>query len=305
MKMKDAIEEFSRWKSRGVKKGTVLGYGLILRQFAVFLRNKDIEGVKLAEVLEWFELQEELGWDLNSFIPRATAVRKLFEYHNRMGLQVIDPWLVPIPRKDYKMPRIADEKTFHQLLDSIPQDTRDPRHSRNFALISMLWDTGARNSEICSIDVDDLDLDRMHLIMKTKKSRGMRPIRELFWTKRTNDALKLWLERRAELLSKFHHYDSDALFVALCNQAAGNRLNMKGVGEMLRRASDRAGIRYMNAHSFRHHMGRQIIHKGGSNSDVSNILGHSSLASSFIYTQMEDVELEERYRIFAEDKPKK
>jgi site-specific recombinase XerD len=54
----------------------------------------------------------------------------------------------------------------------------------------------------------------------------------------------------------------------------------------------------MNAHSFRHHMGHDIITQGGSAADVMNILGHATLASSSIYTMMTGKELENRYNLF-------
>jgi len=65
---------------------------------------------------------------------------------------------------------------------------------------------------------------------------------------------------------------------------------------MLRRYSNRANIPYMNAHSFRHHMGRMLARQGANNSSISNILGHSSLQSSYPYTMMTDKDLEAVYR---------
>lgn len=75
-------------------------------------------------------------------------------------------------------------------------------------------------------------------------------------------------------------------------------MSVVGVAEMLRRNSNNAGIPTLNAHSMRHFMGRDIVNKGGSNSDVSNILGHSSLESSMIYTMMTGPDLQRRYDSF-------
>jgi site-specific recombinase XerD len=86
--------------------------------------------------------------------------------------------------------------------------------------------------------------------------------------------------------------DPDALFISICSGGlhgnAGKRFNQKGVGEMLRRYCNRAEMPYINAHSFRHHMGHDIIKKGGSSADVMNILGHASVQSTTIYTMMTD-----------------
>jgi integrase/recombinase XerC len=305
MRLSEAIQQFIGWKSFNVRKNTTKGYDLILRQFAVFMRDQRLEAVKIGDVMEWFDLMQGLGWDQNSFVPRAMALRKFFEFYNHQGYKVINPWLIPVPQKQYKLPRVADEKNYRKLLAAIPEETNDPRHIRNRAIVMLLWDTGARNGEILSIDTGDIDLRRMKALIRTEKSKGMRPIREIFWTRETNDALEKWIRKRRELAEWLYVHDEEALFISVCNQKSGKRLSIKGVGEMLRRYSNRAGIPYMNAHSFRHHMGHHIVKRGGSNSDVSNILGHSSLQSSFVYTQMTNIELQERYRSFMSDVDRK
>ena len=301
MLLNEAITQFSNWKAFNCGGGTVRGYDLVLRQFALFLRNCELEKVKLENVMEWFNLMQLLKWDHNSFIPKAMAVRKFFEFFSQQGYPVVNPWLIPIPDKQYKIPRVANEENYKKLISVIP-DNNDPRHIRNRAIIHLLWDTGARNGEICSLNLDDINLQERKALIRTEKSKGARPIREIFWTEQTNEFLKKWFEKRRYLETKMFIKDEDALFISICSGGchdnAGKRFNLKGVGEMLRRYCNRAEIPYMNAHSFRHHMGHQIVKKGGSNSDVSNILGHSSLQSSFIYTLMTNTELKKRHEMF-------
>jgi site-specific recombinase XerD len=149
-----------------------------------------------------------------------------------------------------------------------------------------------------SLNVSDIQLQRRRAIIRTEKSRGWRPIREIFWTDGTNKNIENWMEKREHLTLTMEFKDPEALFVSVCNQKNGQRFSLKGVGEMLRRYSNRAEIPCMNAHSFRHHMGHDIIKQGGSSADVMNILGHASVQSSSIYTMMTDRELETRYRKF-------
>ncbi len=269
------------------------GYDKELRTFCLFLRNPDVEQIQLGDVMDYLTGLKELGWNHNSFIPKCMALRKFFEFCRLQGLRVLNEDLIPIPRKEYRIPRVVTADTYSKLLAVLPLNN-DPRHVRNRAIINLLWDTGARNGEIVALDLGDIDLDRMRALIKTEKSRGRRPIRELFWTHETNESLGTWLNKRTRLQQK----DPDALFVSTCSANVGRRFTIKGVGEMLRRYSNRARIPYVNPHSFRHHMGHDVIQKGGSSADVMNILGHSTLASSTIYTMMTDRELEERYRRF-------
>jgi len=298
MKFSEAIDKFKGWRLFKVKGNTVKGYDRELRMFCLFLRNPNIEDIRLQDVMEYLNGMKELGWDHNSFVGKCMAIRKFLEFFRLQGYRVLDENLVPVPHKEYNIPRVADEASYYQLLNAIPKHSHDPRHIRNKAIIKMLWDTGARNGEILQLDVGDVDLQNCRAVIRTEKNKGRRPIREIYWTEETSEAIADWLAKRRHLQTVFHFKDPDALFLSVTGTKEGQRLSVKGVGEMLRHYSNTAKIPYMNAHSFRHHMGHDIIKKGGSAADVMNILGHSSLASSTIYTMMTNKELEDRYRYF-------
>jgi integrase/recombinase XerC len=308
MKLNEAIEKFSKWRTWKVKAGTVKGYDLILKQFCMFVRNCDIEHVRLEDVISWFSLLKVLEFQHNSFIPKAQALKKFFEFYKMQGYSVLEPDLIPLPSKDYKIPRVASEENYRKLLSVIP-DNNDARHIRNRAIVMLLWDTGARNGEIVSLDAEDMDTEKMRAVIKTEKSKGRRPFREIFWTEETNKALLAWIEKRDFLKKNKMPHMNECLFPCICSSAglglSGRRMSNKGVAEFLRRYSNRANIPYQNAHSFRHHMGHDIISQGGSAADVMNILGHASLASSSIYTMMTGKELEDRYSIFKNRKSTK
>jgi len=306
MQFKEAIDQFSDWRRFKVKKQTVKGYDQTLRQFCLFLRNPQIEDISIHHVMDYLNGMKELGWDQNSFVGKCMALRKFFEFYRLQNYAVLDENLIPIPSKEHKLPRVAKEADYRQLIAAIPAKTTDPRHIRNLAIVNLLWDTGARNGEVLALDVDDLDMERRRAVINTEKSKGRRPFRELFWTQSTNDNIWAWLKKREHLKKTMAFKEPDALFLSICagqHDTTGRRFTIRGVGEMLRRYSNRAKLPYLNAHSFRHHMGHHIIKSGGSSADVMNILGHSSVQSSTIYTMMTDHELEKRYRGFMKDTP--
>ncbi len=301
MLFKDAIDEFSGWRQIKVSGHTVKRYDKVLRIFCLYLRNPHIESITLHDVMNYLNMMKDLGWKRNGIIIVTLGLKKFFEFYNLQKFSVLNEALIPTPRKEYNIPRIATVQGFNKLINSIPKDNK-PHHLRNRALISLIWDTGARNGEIIALNVSDLDLNKRTALIKTEKSRGRRPIREIFWTPSTNALLKRWVQKRKHLLQLFTFEDLDALFVSIskCGQNAtrGKRMSVVGVAELLRTNSNRAGIPTLNAHSMRHFMGRDIVNKGGSNSDVSNILGHSSLESSMIYTMMTGPDLQRRYDAF-------
>ncbi|MFA6973214.1 MAG: tyrosine-type recombinase/integrase [Parcubacteria group bacterium] len=305
MLIKDAIQQFSSWRQFKVKKQTVRGYDRELKNFCLFLRNPDIENIALSDVMDYLNGMADLGWDRNSFVGKCMALRKFFQFYRLQGYKVIDEELIPIPDKEPKLPRVATDEQFDQLISAIPKETNDPRHIRNLAILKLLWDTGARNGEICSINIEDLDLEERRAIIKTEKAKSRRPFREIFWTEATNECLKNWIKKREHLAKLMKFDETNALFLSVTTVKCGQRFTIKGVGEMLRKYCNRAKLPYMNAHSFRHHRGHHIIKSGGSTSDVMNILGHSSVQSTTIYTMMHGKELEQRARIFLADDPVK
>lgn len=296
MKFKEAINKFVEWKQINSSKGTLKGYELDLRGFCLYMRNPELESVQLEDITEYFNLMAELGWKWNGFLTKSMALRKMFQFYARQGHRVVDYELIPIPRREYKPPRVATEEEYEKLLNVIPERSNDPRHIRNLALVNMLWDTGARVGELVSLNLNDIEIDGMKGVVRTEKNKGVKPFRQLFWSENTNQNLGKWIEKREELFQRTEFQDPEALFVGACRWQLGKRLSNGAVAIFLRRYSSKAVIPTLNAHSFRHHLGHEMAKKGANNSIISNILGHSALASSYVYTMMHNKELEEEYR---------
>ena len=294
MKFSQAIEQFVAWKGWNVKTNTMMGYSFELRMFCLYLRDPQVEQVTLGDILSYLNGMKALGWKQNCFTHKCAYLRNFFGYLRLKGFQVLDERLIPVPKRELNPPRVATREEYEKVLAVIPPGP-DPRSSRNRAIMNLLWDTGARIGEVLSLNVKDMDYTRKRALIRTEKSRGRRPFRELFWTAETNANLQLWLEKRG----RFHFLkDPEALFICAAGHHSGERIRIAGFAQGLRIYSAKAKIPNLNAHSFRHHMGHSILHQGGSTADVMNILGHVNVQSSTVYTMMMDKELEERYRKF-------
>jgi len=301
MLFSEAIEKYKKWRGFKVVEKSLNGHYLSLRHFCIFLRNPEIEDIKLEQILEWLYLLKEMGFDANTLEKKAIALKKFFEFYRRQGCAVLDHWLVPMPKKEYAMPRVAAEEDYKKLLAVIPRNSGCYWHVRNLALITMLWDSGARVGEIVRLDIPHLDLEQNRAVIKTEKSRGLRPFRELFWQPETTGHIQQWLGRRERLVKGIVLEEPEALFIGVKGGffgrgARGKRLASCAAGEVFRKYSNRAGLpQPLNAHSLRHHLGHELAKKGANNSVISSILGHSSLQSSYRYTAFFDKELQGEY----------
>lgn len=297
MKFNEVLNEFIKWKQVGSTKATMKGYELDLRQFCLYLRNPKIDKIKLKDIVDYFNMMEELGWKHNGFLTKSIAMRKFFEYCSHQRYNVLEWQLIPVPKRDYKPPRVVSEEEYKKLLRIIPRNN-DPRHIRNLAIVRMLWDTGVRVGELVSLDLDNIDLNKKTSILKTEKSRNKDPFRQIFWSGEANKSLKKWIRKREELADRTEFENPEALFVGACRWQLGKRLTNSAVGIMLRHYSSRAEIPNVNAHSFRHRFGVELAKKGANNSIISNLLGHASLTSSYQYTRLFGKDLEKAYKEF-------
>ena len=305
MKLSQAIEEFKNWRGFKVTGHTVIRYDSALRIFCLVMGDPEIDQIQITHVLRYLQEMERLGWKRNGINIVALALRKLFEYYNLRGYNCLNEALIPLPKKEFNIPRVANDVDFKKLVKAIPRDS-NPNNIRNLALIHMVWDTWARTGEIISLDVDDLQFNKDGsgcAIIKTEKSRGRRPIREIFWTAQTGKYLKAWLKKKNEIQKLMTFEDPAAVFISIrkCGQydVSGKRMTNRGVCEVFRTISNRAGLpSIFNAHSARHYGGRKIIKEGGASADVTNILGHSNLESSQFYTMMWGNDLKERWNLF-------
>lgn len=297
MRFSDLIEQYNNFAKVSYKKlsnsSVMRGYELDLRQFCLYMRDPHIENIKADDINEYFNRMYELGWKPNGVMPKSIAIRNAFKYATELGLKVISHELIPIPSREYNIPHVAEDEDIMKIMQFCPKNTKNLQHIRNRCMITFLRSTGCRNSEMCGINYTQLmeHFDEKRVIIKTAKSRGVRPIRELFWDDEADDDLRTWLKAREALSKRVPFIEPEAIFVGVRGWQTGKRITNSGVAIALRKLSRKAGIKTLNAHSLRHYRGHELNDLGANNSTISGILGHASLVSSFIYTQMKSLEL--------------
>lgn len=293
MKLFDAVKEFTGYKAFSRKGNTVKVYCQILRQMCLALGNPHIEQLTEDYIMKYLFLLKELEYQTNTFTPIVMAIRKFLSFANKKRYSMIDPDYFEIPRREFNIPRVGDDDSYQKLLTVDPNDPNRFRVVRNRLIMHLLYDTGVRNSEMCSLNIEDVNVKEKTATIRTAKSQGAKPFRIIVWNDETNDLMKEWLEYR-------ERYGGEALFISLGNQKVGGRLTNRGVGEMLRRYSNLAGLpEVKNAHSWRHAKAHRVLkHEAGTLADAANILGHSSYLSTRPYTWMFGEELKERAEKF-------
>lgn len=304
MHLLEAIEKFSNYREvKEYNNKTVQGDDLNLRYFAAFMRDKRIQDVTLDEIVEFIGWMKKIRLHSNTVLKKSVSLRKFFEYYKNNGFPVVNHNLIPLWKKEGTIPRVADASDYETVLNAIPDNSPFFWHLRNKAFILVQGGCGARIGEVCRIQISNLDADLGGAIIATEKSRGRRPFRKVLWDRdpRAVEYVKKWLVEREKLGREIEIEDKDSLFVGCMKNYRGLVPPMKEVAaktmtEWYRKYSRMAGLPYVvNSHSLRHKFGRDLTKKGAKNSVISSLMGHSSLQSSYIYTELWGEDVQEEY----------
>ena len=218
---------------------------------------------------------------------RASALRRYFGWAHRTGRCPADPTQgLVTPQGTSRLPRVLRDDELDSLLD--PRDaTDDPWDQRDLAIAEALYGCGIRVAELCSLATGDLDLERGTIDVAGKGGKHRRvPL-----TEPAADALGRWLHhgRPAVLLQVGATPSSvdGALFV--------NRRGRPMTPRDVRRVVDARSTAPTSPHAFRHTYATHLLDGGADLRSVQELLGHSDLGTTQVYTHVSRERLREVY----------
>lgn len=207
---------------------------------------------------------------------RLSSVRSLFAYAVDGGFLASDPASVlRTPTVGRSLPRVMPEDLVGLLLDTPSQGT--PQGLRDRAVLELLYAAGLRVSELCGLDIADVDLPRGLVTVMGKGSKErIVPIHRA-----AVSVLRSYLaEARPALLGTGI---SGALFVS----SRGNRMSPDAIRTMLKRHVDAVGADHgLSPHAFRHSFATHLLDAGADLRTVQELLGHVALSTTQIYTHV-------------------
>lgn len=289
--MQALIEKFLRQLSieRGASKNTVLAYRRDLNRYLSVLdaaQVSDPEKITSALILDYqFQLQQ-LGLASSSIARALASVRSFHKFLLDESITKQNPAasLKP-PKLGMRLPKAISIADIEKLLDSVgasDENTINPILLRDRAILELMYATGARVSEIVALDVDDvLDTELVRLFGKGSKERVV-PIGGY-----AQRALGSYLTRTRPVLNTA---GTPALFL---NQR-GSRLSRQSIWQIISAAASRAEL-IVSPHTLRHSFATHLLQGGADVRVVQELLGHSSVATTQIYTLVTIDSLREAY----------
>ena len=158
-------------------------------------------------------------------------------------------------------------------------------------IVTTILDTGLRISELCNLDVDDIDYDDLSALVIGGKGEKDRTV---LFTNATIQALESWTPIRRMRTHLFDDSDSDrALFLS----SRGRRINPRSIQKMIDRLADEADIprSRLSPHTLRHTFATGLLERGADLVTIQRLLGHASIATTRVYLEISDQTLREIY----------
>ncbi len=270
---------------KGRSANTVRAYLADLRSLLAHLEEQDgapvgLADVRLADLRGWLGAQGDAGATRSTVSRRAAAARTFFRWAARTGRLPQDPSVrLVAPGREKHLPGVLRQDQARELMDlaAVASDDADPVGVRDRAVLELLYASGMRVGELTGLDVDDVDLaaGTARVLGKGGKERIVpfgAPARE---------ALSTWLSAGRPLLVTGR--SGPALFLG----RRGGRLDQRQVRSALQRLLEHLpDTPHLGPHGLRHSAATHLLEGGADLRTVQELLGHSSLATTQIYTHV-------------------
>ena len=260
---------------KNLSDNSIKAYKRDILKFRNFLISNKIN--KLNDISEeicssWIGSLYSMNISARSIQRHLSSTKGFFKYLQKNRRINQSPFeLISGPKTEKKLPESLTPEQINRLLDFKPSSLIE---IRDLAIIELMYSSGLRVSETVNVDIQDFEenKDFLRVIGKGSKTRLV-PLGRF-----AISAINNWLEERKKITS-----DDGALFI----NKAGGRLTTRSVQLRLKKLAVKQGLPPINPHMLRHSFATHMLESSGDLRSIQELLGHSSLSTTQIYTNLD------------------
>ena len=249
-----------------------------------------LAGLDLGLLRRWLGEQSTAGLSRSTLARRAATVRSFTSWALREELLEVDPALrLKAPKRDHALPAVLQQQQIQRLMEALETRAGDGEAValRDHAMVELLYATGIRVGELAGTDIDSLNKERRTLTVLGKGNKE----RVVPYGVPAAQALEKWLSLGRTALAKPN--SGPALFLG----KRGARIDQRAVRTVVEHVfGDLGDTSATGPHTLRHSAATHLLDGGADLRAVQEILGHSSLATTQLYTHVSVERLRESYK---------
>jgi integrase/recombinase XerD len=280
---------------KGASENTLLSYRADVKQFFDYLNSKvdrasqkflvNFDQITERQIRGFLDFLSRQQVSLRSIQRKISSLRVLYRFLNAKGYTQAQPLAkFKTPRLQVSLPEIFSVEEVESLLKA--PDPKEVLGSRDLAMLELMYSCGLRVSELLDLRLQSLHWEEGSLVVQGKRQKERwvpmgRPARE---------ALETYIEvaRRTLMRGRYH----DFVFV---NQR-GLKLTRQGFWKILRGYSRQLGHKKtLHPHILRHSFASHMLERGADLRSIQELLGHSDIATTQIYTHVSAQQLKKEY----------
>jgi integrase/recombinase XerC len=260
---------------KGLSKNTTSSYRRDLNKFSKFLKASgvnDFESLTEEMCSAWIADLFQNNVSARSIQRHVSSARGFFNYLKKSGVVRNSPFeLINSPKSPSHLPNILSPEEVSQLLNFKPKNVQE---KRDLAIIELIYSSGLRVSETVNTNLGDFEDNKnfLRVLGKGSKTRLV-PVGRY-----AKNAIEDWIIERNKLATK-----DSSLFVNL----RGNRITTRSVQQRLKNIAIMQGLPPVNPHMLRHSFATHLLESSGDLRSIQELLGHSSLSTTQIYTRLD------------------
>lgn len=282
---------------RGRSQRTAENYHLYLERLVEFAGDITVDKITSELVRKyrlWLNRYKNDNGDELSMQTQAyhlIALRNFLGYCSRRDIKTLTPEKIELPRVKRKQVSFLDAAEVERLIAAIDLET--PSGLRDRAIVELLFSSGLRVSELCNLNRDHINLSRGEFMVRGKGQKD----RPVFISPEATEWLAQYLTTRTDsAVPLFIRYSG---FKTGDERGESFRLTPRSVQRSIQRYAKIAGItKHVSPHTLRHSFATDLLMNGADLRSVQSMLGHSSIATTQIYTHVTDQHLKEVHQKF-------
>ena len=275
---------------RNFSKHTVIAYGSDILSFLIWLNDRSLSEVMYSTIREYLLYIQQFNYSKTTTARKIASLRTFYRYLYRERIVDTNPAIgVHSPKRGKSLPEFLTESEMEQVLNNIKMDS--PAGYRNRTILELLYATGMRVSELSSLNFENLNLEENEIKVFGKGAKE----RIVLVSQRAKKFLETYIKTVRYLIFKDENITPQTpVFI----NKTGYRLQPQSVRLAIRDVVDKIELpKHVTPHVFRHSFATKLLENGADLRVVQELLGHSSISNTQIYTHVSTERLKQSYNI--------